>query len=199
MSALPHEGRDGALFDDFLSLRTFDFSGARLVVFAGRSGSGKSTAIRFLLAAHPDFRRRESVALTRASLPRFRGAGDVIAVDDLVEPGDLVHLPRLLRGSRVLLVASHLSAAWFRPLQLFVPCVFFRTDRDGAKIRRHLARRGVAITPAALERFVAAFGATYTDAEIVAERWPAPTFDESLARFAKFCRLEVEERPAIRG
>ena len=198
MSARANEASGGTVFDDFLSLRTAGFPGARLVVFSGRSGSGKSTAIRFLLAAHPDFRHRESVVLGRASLARFRGKGDVIVLDDLVEPRDLAHIPRLLRASTSLLVASHLRATWFRPFQLVVPCAFFRTDRDGAKIRRHLERRGIAATPAAVERFVAAFGATYTDVDIVTERCPAPTFDESLARFAKLCDLVVEDRTRSR-
>ncbi|HSN68051.1 MAG TPA: hypothetical protein VLV48_02335, partial [Thermoanaerobaculia bacterium] len=91
-------------FDDFLALRTRDFSRVRLAVFAGRSGSGKSTAIRFLLEEHPDFRARGVVALDRASLRDFRGRADVVVVDDLVAWSDLPPLAALVRRSRTVLV-----------------------------------------------------------------------------------------------
>ena len=43
------------LFDDFLGLEGEDFRQTRLIVFAGISGSGKSTALKFLCDHHPAF------------------------------------------------------------------------------------------------------------------------------------------------
>ena len=179
-------------FDDFLDLRARDFSRVRLAVFEGRSGSGKSTAIRFLLDEHRDFRGREAVVLERASLRSFRGRADVLAIDDLVEWREVGPALDLLRRSRTLLVAAHLPLWSFLPARLIGPCALFSTDRDRGKIQRALARRGIPASSAAVTRYVAAFGATYTDLEIILERCPLPTFDAALARFSRLCTLEAE-------
>lgn len=180
-------------FDDHLGLRSTDFSDRKLVVFTGRSGSGKSTAIRWLLDEHPDFRGRECSILERPAfhgIPR-RGA-DVLVLDDLVNPRDLRHLAVLLGRARTILAASHLSHLWFLPLRSFWPVALFRTDTDTGKIARYLKRRGVRASEDAVVRFVAEFGATYTDVELVLERYPAESFDAALARFTKFCRLRLD-------
>ncbi len=185
------------LFDDYLDLRSRDFSRARLVVFTGRSGSGKSTAIRFLLEEHPDFRGREALRLAGPPFSRFEGRADVIVVDDLTSIRDLRAVIPLLAASRTLLVASHLSPAWFRPLHPAIRCALFRTDLDAGKIERDLARRGIAASSGAVRKYTEAFGATYTDLDIILERCPAETFDAALARFTKFCR--VDESGTNRG
>lgn len=186
-------------FDDYLGLRRRDFSRAELVVFTGRSGSGKSTAIRFLLEHHPDFRDREQLHLGAAPFTVPARRWDVIAVDDLTAPRELGAIVRLLRSSRTLLVASHLAPALLRPLQLVARSSFFRTDADTAKVARHLARLGVTATSEAVARYVALFGATYTDVEIILERYPEPTFDRALARFSRFCRVASRARPRPPG
>ena len=43
------------LFDDFLGLEDENFERTRLIVFTGISGSGKSTAMKFLCDRHPAF------------------------------------------------------------------------------------------------------------------------------------------------
>ena len=45
-------------FDDFLQLKAASFRSTRLAVFTGVSGSGKSTAIQWLIQHHPDFQNR---------------------------------------------------------------------------------------------------------------------------------------------
>ncbi|HVR43577.1 MAG TPA: hypothetical protein VMS56_09035 [Thermoanaerobaculia bacterium] len=180
-------------FDDYLGLRELDLSRHRLVAFVGRSGSGKSTAIRWLLEDHPDFRRREAVVLQRSrfsSLPD--GRHDLVVLDDLVTTADLRCLPPLLRRSRTLLVASHLATAWFRLLQPLFRASIFRTDRDQGKIARYLAGRGVEASDSAVREFARRFGATYTDADIVLERHPGSSFDAALARFVKFSEIRVD-------
>ena len=42
-------------FDDYLGLGREAFRRTRLIVFAGISGSGKSTALKFLCDHHPEF------------------------------------------------------------------------------------------------------------------------------------------------
>ena len=178
-------------FDDYLGLDRIDLSRYRLVVFVGRSGSGKSTAIGHLLGNHPSFRGRESAVLRR---PSFAGPPEipgVVVVDDLVEPRELGVVLDQLRSGRTLLVASHLGAFWYRILSIFVPTILFRTDADEAKIGRYLERRGVAASQGATRAYVRRFGATYTDADIILERYPGRSFDEALGRFERYCEVKV--------
>ncbi|MFN2240170.1 MAG: hypothetical protein ABR524_12345 [Thermoanaerobaculia bacterium] len=178
-------------FDDYLGLDRLDLSRFRLIVFIGRSGSGKSTAIGHLLNTHPSFRWRESAVLRRPSFAGPPGLPMLVAVDDLVEPRELRVVVDLLRSGRTILVASHLDAAWYRVLSLFVPAILFRTDSDAAKIGRYLERRGVAASKDATRAYARRFGATYTDADIILERYPGRSFDDALDRFERYCEVEV--------
>jgi energy-coupling factor transporter ATP-binding protein EcfA2 len=183
-------------FDDYLGLDRMDLARFRLLVFTGRSGSGKSTAIEHLLRSHPSFRGRESALLRRPSFagpPRLPG---VVAVDDLLELRELRIVFDLLSSGRTILVASHLDAVWYRAASLFVPAIFFRTDADVAKIARYLERRGVAASPAATRAYVRRFGATYTDADIILERYPGRSFDDALGRFERYCGVELHPADA---
>ena len=171
MSGMEHH------FDDFLGLGARDFSRHRLIAFVGESGSGKSTAIRFLLERHPDFARR---------------GRDVVVADEVPRVADLARLWEPARRGATLLVASHLPAAWFRALCPLLGGAVFRTDRDTGKISRYLQRRKVPASARAVEAYVRRFGATYTDVDIIVERFPAASFDASLARFLRLCRIERE-------
>ena len=155
-------------FDDFLGLGEMDLSPFRTIIFHGRSGSGKSTAIAYLKAT---------------TFP------DAQVVDEITTYRDLLSwIPQGIGGDR-LLVATHVAPQLVR-LIAPKPSIVFHTDIEGAKIARHLARRGVPATPRVIDEYIRAFKATYTDAELIIERWPAPTFDQSFARYRKFGRIE---------
>jgi hypothetical protein len=159
-------------FDDFLGLAGRDFSSHRVVAFVGESGSGKSTAIRFLREHHPDFVRRQA------------------CIFDEARAADLPRLWQAVARGRKLLVASHLPAGVLRALLPFRGVAVFETDRDCGKIRRYLERSGVPASAAAVEAYVRRFGATYTDVDLILERFPGRTFDAALACFERFCALE---------
>lgn len=179
-------------FDDYLDLGSADFSRDRLVVFTGRSGSGKSTAIQWLLAQHPHLRDRERVVLHGPPFEHLPPRGtDVAVVEELVHPRDLFAVVRLLGRARTLLVASHLCSGWFHPLALAMKTSMRRTDRDPGKLARYLERQGIHASEDAVRRFVRLFGATYTDVDLVLERYPAESFDTALARFTKFCTIRL--------
>lgn len=155
------------VFDDFLGLAARDFSRHRVVAFVGESGSGKSTAIGFLRARYP-----------------------AMAVIDEARAADLPRLCRMVAAGRAVLVASHLPA-WL--LRLALPAgrvAIFRTDCDPGKIARYLEARRVRASGAAIDAYVRRFGATYTDIDLILERFPGPSFDAALASFTRRCRLE---------
>lgn len=181
-----------APFDDFLRLAPRRLDRERLLVFTGASGSGKSTAIAWLLAAHPDFRRREALVLRRdAGWPPATGAVDVLVLDDLVDRRDLAAAVRLARSARTVVLASHLAPLAIRARFPLARACFFYTDRDEAKIARSLAARGVEASPRSIRAFVSRFGATYTDLDIILERYPACDFDRALGSFLHWCAVEV--------
>ena len=182
-------------FDDFLGLGALDLSRARRVLFHGRSGSGKTTAIEHLLATQ--FRGRAVRWIAGPPYPAGPVAaepGAVIAVDEIESLRDLRQLLPLRRLDATLLIATHVHPALF-PLCGIVPDAVFRTDRDRAKLARHLARRNVAASPAAIGEYCRRFGATYTDADLIVERCPGRSFDAALARFLKFDDIVLSKRP----
>ncbi len=159
------------VFDDFLGLGGRDLSTFRLVVFHGRSGSGKSTAIHYLLEN------------------RFRQTR-VGVIDEITTLRDLVRRRHELNGESPILVATHVDPRWFH-LLVRGPIAVFRTDRDSSKIGRYLGRLGIEASRASVELYVRTFGATYTDVDLILERCPSPSFDRSLGTFLKFHRIET--------
>lgn len=160
-------------FDDFLGLAGRDFSRHRVLAFVGRSGSGKSTAIGFLVRHHADFQGREVIVVDEAASRR--------AIRDLV--------PAIRNGSRVLM-ATHLHPWVIRTALPFPGVAILRTDNDTAKLERHLERRGVAGSRNAIRAYVRRYGASYTDLDLILERFPGRSFDDALARFERFCRSD---------
>lgn len=183
-----------AAFDDFLGLREQSFARRRLVLFHGASGSGKSTAIQWLVANHADFHAaRVCVVRPKISgwtpVPRDAEWAIVDEIEHVAELGRIAGL--LARGHRVV-VASHVPIAFTRPLLIAVRSRVFRTDRDPAKLARHLQRRNVAWSPAALESYTARFGASYAMLDIILEYGRVPDLDRCLARFERQCRAETD-------
>ena len=98
---------DNDHFDDFLGLRGLELRGVRLLVFAGVSGSGKSTAMRFLEREHPQFRGMRGAALSPESAPDALGdSRRFVLVEEVHRPRELKAVAQLLAagthgGSRV--------------------------------------------------------------------------------------------------
>jgi hypothetical protein len=180
-------------FDDFLGLGNRDLSRCRRVLFYGRSGSGKSTAIEHLLETQFADRARQFLVgppFDRIEKPVERGA--VIAVDEIESFRDLRQLLPLFRLDATLLIATHVAPAWF-PLVGCVPDAIFRTDSDSEKIRRYLARKNLTASPIAVLEYCRQFGATYTDVDLILERYPHRGFDEALSRFLKFDGIKLSK------
>ncbi|HMO83570.1 MAG TPA: hypothetical protein PKC18_01485 [Lacipirellulaceae bacterium] len=187
------------IFDDHCRLADADFRGVRLVEFCGGSGAGKSTAIAYLCTQHPQFRDRPVTTVDPARpLPATTAAGELVVVEELYRRRHLGAVVALLRRGATVLAASHLRPAWSAPLGLRWRRRSFTLDRDWTKIVRHLQRRGVPHSDAAVRAYCRRYGANYVDAEIILERCPEASFDAALARFERHCRLELR-RTAFEG
>jgi hypothetical protein len=167
-------------FDDALALAARDFARTRIVVLCGESGSGKSSAIRFLMHRHR----------------HFRDDAGLRVIEELRSWRDLpVFVSALLSGRR-LLVASHLPVWLHRGLALFAATTVIALDRHPEKIRRWLGVHEVACSEAALAAFCSRFGANYTDARLILQHAEATSFDQALGRFLQQCRLQRNGPPS---
>ena len=161
-------------FDDFLGLRSADLSRNRLILFYGRSGSGKSTAIRFLVDRN--------------------SPGSFVVIDEVLRLRDLLQVVPILRRARKALVATHVHPIVFRILFPMTRIKAYQTDRDRAKTARYLNERGISASAEAIEAYVRRYGSTYTDADLILERFPSRNFDQAFCRFEKFCRIRITRK-----
>ena len=180
------------LFDDFLELAGTDLRQAQLIVFTGVSGSGKSSALRFLCDQHPAFSGEPQQWIWvpgKSPDPAQLRGNRLVVVDEVSHPRQLPLVARLLKQNQAVAVASHLKPAWFLPFRLAWRSRHFRTDRDRAKISRHLCRLEVPHTARAVEGFCRLYGASYLDLDCILERYPGKSLDQALHLSMKLDRL----------
>lgn len=193
------------LFDDFLGLAGTDLRQAQLIVLTGVSGSGKSSALRFLCDQHPAFAGKPQQWIwapgkNPAPDPALLHGNRLVVVDEICRPRQLPLVARLLKQNQAVAVASHLKPAWFLPLQLAWKIHHFRTDRDPAKISRYLGRLGVPHTAGAVAEFCRLYGASYLDLDCILERYPGKSLDQALHLSLKLdhlAHLQAEKFPPV--
>ena len=184
-------------FDDYHRLMSLDLGATRLLVCQGMSGSGKTTAIEQLCRYHHQLRDRSCHTF------RLEGPGcqfpplqnQLVVLDDVRFLRQLLPLGRLLRAGNTVLVASHLSPRCFLPLRLFWPSRVFVMDQDEGKIERYLAWKQVGFSRQAVVQYCRLFGANYLDVDFILECRPGGDFDQALAYFLKFCKLDLVPNP----
>lgn len=168
------------VFDDALNLAGRNFATTRVVVFCGESGSGKSSAIRFVMHRHA----------------HFQGDANVRVIEELRSWSDLGTLLSALWRGRRLLVASHLPIWLHQFLGLLASTQVIALDQHSEKISRWLSTQNVAYSDAAVAAFCRRFGANYTDAQLVLRHGEAVSFDQALGRFFRHCRIEHAQMPS---
>ena len=184
------------LFDDFLELGNEKFAGTRLIILTGISGSGKTTALKYLADHHPAFHNQTkhwiwTMQKRRNGIP-VRGKR-LVVVDEIEEVRQLARVWRLLIDNQTVAVASHLKPAWFAPLRWLCDSRHFRTDRGATKIQSLLKSRGIPYTAEAISEFLRRHGASYVELECILERHPGRSLDQALQLSQKLDEITIEK------
>ena len=95
-------------FDDFLSLSKQSFNNARLLIFHGISGSGKSSNLNYIANHHPSF-HNQSVKWIWTHHKRFKVQAiedyDLVVVDEIISPFQLPAINKLLSKNKKVALA----------------------------------------------------------------------------------------------
>jgi energy-coupling factor transporter ATP-binding protein EcfA2 len=178
---------------DFLHLRHQSFSKHCLLVFTGASGSGKSTALRFLEETHPEFQNQQLSWILGSPISWETAEIDAttVFIDELHNLKDAARTYWLVATGKRVVVASHLPGWVFWPLRVLGRVAIFKTDTQTEKLDHYLRHRQIEFSPEALRAFASKYRATYTDLEIILERSPGQSFDQALKSFERFNSLSV--------
>ena len=168
----------------------------QLLIFAGVSGSGKSTSIQSVVGEHPAFKYQDRTVITGSpiqwnkELPPTR----LVLLDELVCLTDLYQVVRLLMAGHQVIAASHLpSMAHFLLAVLFKARITY-VDEDPVTIARYLANQGIACSDRAVAEFHALYRASFIDLKLVLEQNYSNDFDKAWARFNK--AMQIIKTPA---
>ncbi|MDE0820418.1 MAG: hypothetical protein OSA95_04825 [Opitutales bacterium] len=183
-------------FDDFLGLGKEVFDRTRLIILTGISGSGKTTALKFLANHHAAFLDQPQHwiwSMCKTLNPSPVRDKRLVLLDEIVGVHQLACVFQLLRDNQTLAVASHLHPAWFLPFRLAFKSRHFHTDHDTAKIQGLLHRRGISHTSTAISEFFGRHGASYVDLECILERHPGKSLDHALYLSQKLDNLTIQK------
>ena len=187
-------------FDDFLGVMKLDLNAAKLILFHGCSGSGKSSYLG-QLARHPSFSNhspRWFFSDPDRNVPEATAPTDgprLALVDELTRVGELRAISKLLRRFDAVAVATHLHPRWFALLRARWPARVFHTGLGHEKIERYLSRLGHSFSGPDVHAMCAQYGASYAIADIVREHHPRPNFSDSWAHFSRFANLNTRRNP----
>ena len=154
-------------FDDFLALSEFDFSKTKLIVFSGKSGSGKSTCIKFLLDNH--FKNASKTIINSPPFAEPVKIAEVVVLDEALGLKEYFFCLRQLHLGKTVVVASHLPSFFFSSLAFFFTTRLFNCDCESQKLARYLAKRDYSFSEGKLHDFQKKYKATFTDLEIILE------------------------------
>jgi len=161
--------------EDYLNLQEQNLGYFKVIVFHGKSGSGKSTYINWLVKNHKDFGGREFY---------------LQVVDELMSAGDFFRFLPLLPKQKTFIVASHVPVFLFKPLEMAGLCRQFNLNHNKAKLVHYLENRKVSFTQQCLDDYFALYGGNYTDMDIILEGHDKNDFDLAYRKFRKFSSIK---------
>lgn len=159
-------------FDDYLDLLNKDLSKYKYIIFFWNSWSWKSSYISYL------FKNNKSLS------------DNVIVIDEIFDFFDLLKIFIKLCTNKQLIIASHLNIIYYYIFRIFWKILFFKTDDNLKKIKNYLDYKKYNYSEKTLKQFINFFWATYTDLDLILEKYDWNNFDEAYNKFMKYNRVK---------
>ena len=160
-------------FDDYLELLNYDFSKYKYIVFVWNSWSGKSSYIRELI--------KENKTLNK----------DIIIIDEIFDFIDYIKLFVQLFSKKQFIIASHVSINYFFLFKPLGRIKYIKIDEHHAKICNYLQCKKLKYSKETVSKYIKWFSSTYTDIDIILEKYNWDNFDEAFYKFIKFNKVKL--------
>ncbi len=160
-------------FDDYLGLLNYDFSKHKYIVFVWNSWSGKSSYIKKLV--------HENKSLNK----------NIIIIDEIFDFFDFIKLFFQFFKKEKFIVASHISINYFYIFSFLWKIKYIKTDNHHAKICNYLHCKKMAYSKDVVSKYIEWFSSTYTDIDIILEKYNWDDFDEAFYKFVKFNKVTL--------
>ncbi len=160
-------------FDDYLNLIDYDFSKYKYIVFVWNSWSGKSSYIKELVKKN-------------SSLGK-----NIVIIDEIFDLIDFLKLFKLFSSREQFIVASHISIKYFYLFRFLWNIKYIKTDNHHNKICNYLQCKKLRYTKNTVKNYIKIFSATYTDIDIIIEKYNWNNFDEAFNNFIKFNKVKL--------
>ncbi len=183
---------------NYIDLQTIKFDQFDLIVFYGCSGSGKSTQIQQLLKTQ--FSLEQVTTINAAPVPWERllqsknKFSSLIYIDEIQQRRELSYLRLLLTKKHKLFIASHVRPAWFFYLRMQYKTCIINLDHYHSKIAMRLQQLGLTFSQTAVTHYIRSYGASFTEIDIILERYPETSFDQALVQFQKLNSITLSPR-----
>jgi hypothetical protein len=189
-------------FIDTLDFNRHDFGQYQLTLLTGESGSGKSTAIEYLINSNRDkqvFRYLDVAVLEcRDSIGQYYPVAEqnlVLVVDEVWSLAHIKQLRDWVKAGYRFVVASHAHAFLSRALLITTRSKLFNLDACQHKLPCYLSAKGIGFTSQSLKQYRQLYGNVFTELQIILEHYPDSHFDEAFNRFHKFNQIDRAPLP----
>ena len=161
-------------FDDYLNLLNYDFSTFKYIIFKWNSWSWKSSYIKKVLKTNKSINKK------------------IIYIDEIFNIFDFLKVLKLLiKNKKKFIIASHISFKYFFFLNLFWKIKKIETDTSHKKIYNYLNYKKMTFSKEKVEEFIKMFWATYTDIDIILEKYNWNNFDKAFNFFIRNSKMNL--------
>lgn len=157
-------------FDDYLELLEYDFSIYKYIIFTWNSWSWKSSYINKLLEVNETL------------------SNDIIVIDEIF---DFIKLFFSFLWKKKFIVASHISINYFYLFKFLWKIKNIEIDKHYSKICNYLQCKKLSYSKEVVDKYIYTFSSTYTDIDIVLEKYKWSDFDEAFYNFIKFNKITL--------
>jgi hypothetical protein len=167
-------------FDDYLYLLDYNFSNYKYIIFKWNSWSWKSSYINKIL--------EENKSLNKNKLKDK----NLIYIDEVFNFLDLLKIFKLLINTKKrFIIASHISFKYFFFFRFLWKIKQIETDKNTKKIYNYLNSKKITFSEQKVLEFIKIFWATYTDIDIILEKYSWNNFDKAFNFFIRSHKIKL--------